>query len=497
MERNRTTSSRVRRSRRDRKVDTLGNVHNYTGIPTTITARMRQIRRSNIFVSSADRNIATEPLFSFKLHLRSCVFASGNAEQGFVDPTNCHTLASFNNIRRVAINHAIVPAYAFWSRFRYLPIASPNTQPNAETRVTVEQTVKNNELLYVGIAELEHILDGSSNDVRNFYQILHPNTFQSNSIHYTPCVIPSSFRQPVSDLANLSFTFATEMSRRRSWEGNMNSVIRDVFIPMCIDEEVGVTNSQLPFLRRLMSQVDKTYRQRRAMQYDVYFLRSVMVYPFEGILRVLFKHAIPEDYLQPGHLISFRNCRLDTHSASFRGLSEKTQTTFRMLERYLLLQSNSHVVQEVHRTRFVSDDVFDADEDSSLWQNENDSEVSAEVVALQQALQSLLLQSEQEGQNVYYVDISLGKDIQNVCNTASTLMRAMEGRNEDTDDTSVTAHAFYYSLPILVPLPAAAGEATEDPTKSAMSHPFLFNESLQFQFNLEVDHEVNNLTVDH
>ena len=231
--------------------------------PVTSTISQKLVR-SSVHVSSADRDFADSGLFDFKINL----FPKINSliEQ----TTGAYTKNSYKNIIGLHIQRVIMPNFLFLSQIK-----------SNDSHVKLKST----NVLYLSIDNLLNKFDTTNTKLSNLFKTYYKDKETDDQIVYESMDENRfKFTNPQDLSTNLHFSFTS-----KEIQYFLNSSKKTIQLERILKN-------------RLVDQRNP----------DFYGLLNVAVDLTKQAIRVNLMIPVFELFIQEGHFISFRNCKLDS-----------------------------------------------------------------------------------------------------------------------------------------------------------------------------------------
>ena len=412
-------------------------------------------KKTRIIVSSKDRNLFSDDLFSFRVRL----YPEPHNNNNLNDTIGIHTMKQFKSIYSIRICCLTMPKYKFLNNAIYTDL---------ENGGVLNYPLKKNEIIKVSLdnASKSDLMDGSSNELRKVFQYLVKDTESESTITYvdTTAVLDKNAKNPMFCTYNsfqLNFKnqiFTDYFGTMENFRSHQN-VFDKIFLPFFrfdFNEEIeNITNAEE---KRQAKEDTENYFSTsntfdsRLYYFDVYIIRKIEFYPYKAKFQVELDFSYPYSYVSIGDAIIFRNCHL-------------------------------HAVKEIENN--ILNDIFSGINDMIFGKSvTSDSSVRFFVSAIyNESMQDISDEMNLESfsdQRIRYIDLQFSPSIANtsagVYNFRKLVFGDLTGQN--ISDTKLTVLENDQSIESTTVMPSALQNV-----------PFLFNLSLQHETIIEVTEE--------
>lgn len=443
--------------------DSKNFVKNYN-LPTNMQffqeIEKTSLRKSRIIISSKDRNLFSDELFSFRVRLYPEPHNNNNSP----DTIGIHTNKKFKSIYSIRICNLTMPKYKFLNNATYTNLESGGIRSFPLNKTEIIKITLDN-------ASKSDLMDGSSNELRKVFQYLVKETESDTTITY----VNSSSYQYDQYQNKKNPMFCTYNAFQLSFK---NQIFTDYFgtIETFTSHQNVFDKIFLPFFRfdfheeiENIQNEEEKHRANEDIQqffttnnifdprlhyFDIYIIRTIDFYPYKAKFQVELDVSYPYNYVSIGDAILFRNCHL-------------------------------HAVKQKDHTTNLND-IFSGVNDMIFGTTINsDSSLRFFVSALyNESMQDISDENNLEtlsDQRIHYIDLQFPPSISNATSGVYNFRKLVFGGDSTTQnisDTKMTILENNHLFNSTCVMPAALQNV-----------PFLFNLSLQYETIVEVTEE--------
>ena len=437
------------------------------------------LQRTTMIVRSADRDLAHESLFRFRVSLSGDM---PDAQHG----TGCRSELPLRGVRLVRAYHASLP-----ERIITAPCAA-------------DQLPRSH--LYLGFEGLQgqRRTDGTSLGARGAHQILHRSDRDDarfkNTAVFTAVDSQDAASEPLRQAAAFTLTVSTEENETEDTPDDLLQIARTVLIPQTqwdlADIYAGINSGgssssggessggTSEIAEVLASDAARLGTRVAIENIDRYFIRAVRFYPATAEIAVFFASEIPAGRLREGDRLSFHSVRIDRQSETFAGISTTAQQHLLAIEQVIFTPQRARTVVRLHE---LPEGIIAQSGVLAGYSEPGDGTVSGGG-------------NNGSGDGVVYAAVlRVSDELTRAARALRSLVRVARGDSSSaaaesmigggdsaTADSIADDESNYYEIPI---------ERSVDPTsvtELSAFHlaPFALNESLQFSVMFDIVHEM-------